>query len=225
MSNKTIYDRLVTAGMTPESAAGLMGNMNAESAMRANNAQDGMTSMSDADYTAAVDNGSYTNFVRDAVGYGLCQWTYWTRKQALLNYAKQRGVSVGDESMQVDFCIHELKTSYSSLWAWLCSNKDVYSAADRICREYERPAVNNVKVRADAASTFFKQFGGVAPSASESVEVESVTKLSKEQVSIIQGALVAVGYDIGKTGQCKNGVDGLAGEKTKAAIQRLIKEL
>jgi hypothetical protein len=34
----------------------------------------------DDSYTSAVDNGTYTNFVTDAVGYGLAQWTYWTRK-------------------------------------------------------------------------------------------------------------------------------------------------
>jgi len=27
--------------------------------------------MSDAQYTAAVDNGSYTNFIHDSAGYGL----------------------------------------------------------------------------------------------------------------------------------------------------------
>jgi hypothetical protein len=39
--------------------------------------------MNDASYTAAVDNGSYTNFTHDFAGYGLAQWTYWSRKQGL----------------------------------------------------------------------------------------------------------------------------------------------
>ena len=45
--------------------------------------------LTDAEYTAAVDSGSYSNFVRDSSGYGLAQWTYWSRKEAMLNYARK----------------------------------------------------------------------------------------------------------------------------------------
>ena len=48
--------------------------------------------MTDEQYTAAVDNGTYTNFVNDKYGYGIFQWTYWSRKQNLLNYAKSKGL-------------------------------------------------------------------------------------------------------------------------------------
>lgn len=47
--------------------------------------------MTDASYTAAVDGGTYTGFVRDCAGYGLAQWTYWSRKQGLFNFAKAAG--------------------------------------------------------------------------------------------------------------------------------------
>ena len=55
--------------------------------------------LSDVQYTAKVDDGSYTNFVKDSAGYGLAQWTYWSRKQALQEYAKASGKSVGDLDM------------------------------------------------------------------------------------------------------------------------------
>lgn len=47
--------------------------------------------MTDTSYTAAVDGGTYTGFVRDCAGYGLAQWTYWSRKQGLFNFAKAAG--------------------------------------------------------------------------------------------------------------------------------------
>jgi hypothetical protein len=53
-----------------------MGNLYAESGLRSNNLQntyEKKLGMTDEQYTAAVDNGSYTNFVRDAAGYGLAQ--------------------------------------------------------------------------------------------------------------------------------------------------------
>ena len=46
MSEQTIYTSLIRAGLTPEGASGSMGNMFAESTMKANIAQRGMTHLS-----------------------------------------------------------------------------------------------------------------------------------------------------------------------------------
>ena len=156
MSAQNIYKILVGAGMTPTGAAAMLGNMQAESALRANNAQDGMTRLSDAQYTAAADRGEI-DFAGDSVGYGLCQWTYPTRKAALLRYARAAGKSVGDLAMQVDFCIKELREDYPGLWTFLCGTEDLDSAAGRICREFERPAVDNSAERASYAENWYKQ--------------------------------------------------------------------
>ena len=64
MSIKTIYKALIDAGLTPEGACGLMGNMMAESSMKADIAQRGMTALSDEQYTAAADAGTI-DFVHD----------------------------------------------------------------------------------------------------------------------------------------------------------------
>ena len=164
MSNKSIYDALRASGMTKEGACGLMGNMMAESGMKANIAQRGMTKLSDEQYTAAADNG-LIDFVNDQVGYGLCQWTFYSRKRALLQFAKSQGVSVGDEAMQVQFCIKELKHDYSGLWEYLCESHDLFMCTQKVCTEYERPAVNNVGTRFEYAEQFFNQFanGDIKP--------------------------------------------------------------
>lgn len=158
MSEQTIWTQLRKAGMSEAGAAGLMGNMQCESAMRSNNAQDGMTKLTDEAYTMAVDNGAYGNFVGDSVGYGLCQWTYHTRKAALLGFAHNWGVSIAAEDMQVAFAIAELQEGYAGLWAYLCSTDDVYTAASRVCKEFERPAVNNITARVKAAQEFYDRF-------------------------------------------------------------------
>ena len=83
-----------------------MGNLYAESGLSPINLQNSYNTKlkySDAAYTDAVDNGKYTNFVKDSAGYGLAQWTYWSRKQNLLNYAKSTGKSIGDLNMQLEF--------------------------------------------------------------------------------------------------------------------------
>lgn len=234
MSNQSIYLQLVAAGMSPVAACAMMGNMQAESAMRANNAQDGMTRLSDVEYTEAADNG-LIDFIYDSVGYGLCQWTFYSRKRELLSYCKARGVSVGNEAAQVDFCVKEMKEYYPALWDYLKTATGVYEAAGRICKEYEAPAVNNIDVRAQAANNFYMQFGGseqagytptptpethpaVDVKAESGVEDVAKKKVSKETAYMLQSLLVANGYDIGK-------IDGIVGSKTKAAAKKFVASL
>lgn len=185
MDNKSIYNALISAGLSKEGACGLMGNFQAESAMRSNNVQDGMTRLSDDEYTKAADNDSI-NFVRDAVGYGLAQWTYWSRKNALLSYAKTRGVSVGDAKMQIDFCIRELKTDYKTVWDKLCGSISVYDAASIVCTQYERPAVNNIAVRARFAEKFYSQFAKNSENSTGSTDKNSDTQVCTVQLPVLK---------------------------------------
>ena len=150
MTANEIYKILRAGGMSRAGALGMLGNMGAESGLKENIAQRGMTKLSDEQYTAAADNG-LIDFVRDGVGYGLCQWTFWSRKQALLDYAKSCGVSVGNGVMQCEFVLRELLELYPVLWKYLCETNNIDEASDRICKEYERPSVNNFLTRRDFA--------------------------------------------------------------------------
>lgn len=96
--------------------------------------------MTDEAYTKAVDDGAYTNFIRDSLGYGFVQWTYWSRKQALYEFAKSMGVSIGDENMQIDFIIKELQTGYKDTLSKLKSVGSLKEATKIFMEEYERPA-------------------------------------------------------------------------------------
>ena len=144
MSSKIIWDFLKKEGFSDFGVAGLMGNLDAESALRPNNLQDTYSrslGLSDAEYTTKVDNGTYTNFVHDSAGYGLAQWTYWSRKENLLNYAKSKKKSIGDLEMQLEFLIQELKTSYkNSVYNILVNATTVQQASDVVLMNFERPA-------------------------------------------------------------------------------------
>lgn len=139
---RTIWDFLYSKLGNAYGAAGLMGNLYAESGLRPNNLQntyERSLGMTDAEYTAAVDNGSYGNFVKDSAGYGLAQWTYWSRKQALLQFAQAAGKSIGDLQMQLDFLWQEIQ-EYTSVLSTLKAAKDVRTASDAVLTKYERPA-------------------------------------------------------------------------------------
>ena len=227
MSEQTIYEQLRRAGMSEAGACGMMGNMRAESAMRANNVQDGY-GYTDEQYTAGVDAG-LIDFL-DSIGYGLCQWTYGPRKRNMLDFHRQRGMSIGDEATQVAFCLHELQTEYTKLWAYLCTTNGVYDAAARICKEYERPAVNNITERAGYANEYFMRFGGMEISAAGQPSQSPAVTAPPEgepvgsewppreleygmfggDVIALQGLLFARGYHIQ--------IDGDFGNATKNAV-------
>lgn len=124
--------------------AALMGNMMAESGLRANNLQGSFETKlheTDVTYTAKVDDGTFNRnqFMNDHAGYGLCQWTWYSRKAALYDYWKKNFPkrSIGDTEMQINYCIKEIK-GYK-VW----KNKDTGTLAEltiQILKEYEAPA-------------------------------------------------------------------------------------
>lgn len=106
----------------------------------------------DASYTKAVDNGSYRNFAFDKAGYGLCQWTYSTRKAALLAFAKTCGTSIGDAEMQLKFFMKELREGYPAVLSVLKASTMVREASDEVLLKFERPADQSEAVRAKRAA-------------------------------------------------------------------------
>lgn len=152
--DKYIWDKLIEAGCGEYGAAGVMGNLYAESGLRANNLQkvyEKKLGLTDTEYTDMVDSGKYTDekFINDKAGYGLAQWTYWSRKQALLNHIRKLGVSIGSVSGQVSFLVDELN-SYK-LVGQLRKCISVEEASTLILTKYEKPANQDDIVKAKRA--------------------------------------------------------------------------
>lgn len=168
------YKHYINAGLTPAGACGLMGNQYAESAgFIANRVefllisrlkQDGKT-YTDESYTDAVDAGkiSREKFLRPRglkYGYGLCQWTTPIRKAGLYDLARQRGVSIGDETLALDYTLQELRDSYPKVLRVLQSAKTVREASDYVLQHFECP--NNWQsmrgTRADYGQQYYDYF-------------------------------------------------------------------
>lgn len=164
MSEKTIWEYLKAQGLTDAGAAGLMGNLYAESGLRPNNLQnsyEGKLGMADAEYTEMVDRGTYANFGNDRAGYGLAQWTYPSRKAALLAYAKAAGKSIGDLEMQLGFLMQELSTGYKTVLNVLRTTVSVREASDIVLLQFERPADQSEarqKQRAEYGQKYFDKY-------------------------------------------------------------------
>ena len=163
-NDQFIWDFLKKEGFNDYGVAGLMGNLYAESGLLPNNLQNTFNSklgLSDEEYTKRVDNGTYTNFVYDSAGYGLAQWTYWSRKQNLLNFAKSKGKSIGDLEIQLQFLLTELRNSYrNSVYNILKTATSVQQASDAVLLNFERPAnaqTQKIK-RAQFGQNYYNKF-------------------------------------------------------------------
>lgn len=171
---KKAYNLFLSKGITKEGACAIIGNLQAESVLIPNNLEDSYSvslRMSDVQYTEAVDNGSYTNFVHDCAGYGLAQWTYYTRKQKLLNYAKSQGKSIGDLDMQLAFLIKEFQEDFSSIFNQLKSSNNLYDLTLLLLNKWENPAVKNIQVRYQFAQNWYNTLtGGNGMTVNEAIE-------------------------------------------------------
>lgn len=177
------WNTFISAGYSMIATAALLGNLHAESGLKANNLQNSyekILGMTDETYTSAIDSGKYSKeqFYNDKAGYGLAQWTFWTRKKAMYEYIVEKlKKSIGDTKAQFDFLIHELSTSYPGLVNKLKSSKTIKEASDLVLVEYERPAdqSDSMKIlRASYGEKFYKRFVGKP---SDETSSNSTTKI------------------------------------------------
>jgi len=150
-NEEAVWNYLLGLGYTKNAAAGIMGNMSVESA----STFDGRIVQGDydsnlaysIDYTKKVDSGAisrndFANNGPNGGGYGLVQWTYYTIKEGLYDYAKnERKLSVGDTAMQIDYLEKYLQSNNQGLYNSLRqSNISVDSATRNFMLQFERPA-------------------------------------------------------------------------------------
>lgn len=191
MSLLSIYRKLREEGMSDAGAKAAIGNMDAESALRPDNLQDSyekMWGITDAEYCRRVNSGecSKETFATDSAGFGLYQLTYAPRKRSYYTVAvEQWGVPIEDEECQVWHMCYEMRTDFPSLWEYLCSGMcDMNTASDRICTEFERPAVNNLSYRRKCAA-----------SRAEEID-ELITAKQESQSTQIHAEAMAINYEV-----------------------------
>lgn len=157
---QTVWKHL-TRYMTPEGAAGMMGNLYAESGIIPNKVEnlciqrlkEAGKVYTDATYTAFVDDGTIsrkeflTPLPGKVYGYGLAQWTSIGRKAWLYDLCKEKKVSIGDLQTQLEYLKMELVDNYSVVYAYLQSATNIKAASDTVLAGFEQPADMSTAVR------------------------------------------------------------------------------
>lgn len=177
--HQTIYNLLRGYGLSEAGALGMLGNWECESGCEPYRVQgDYQASRTlSKDYVNRIKTGRMTKeqFATDQKGFGEAQWTYPQRKRNLWDHALQMMQPIDSVELQVDFALWELQNEYSGLLQFLKRTDTIdalWDCTDRICREYERPAINNVQARYEAALRIRKELdlsgqSEVKPSQSE----------------------------------------------------------
>lgn len=184
--------------------SGLAGNIQAESEFKTTNLQDSYEKplgMTDDTYTKGVDSGTYTNFVKDKAGYGLAQWTYWSRKEALLNLARSKKVSISDEEMQMEMLYNELVSQ--KLIDGLKKAKTIREASNLILFKFEAPADQSKKVqdlRTSYGEAYYKLFSNTPIKESSTDQISATPAIKIEQVFATQNPCYRAGRKTKKTG-------------------------
>ena len=153
--HQTIYNLFRGYGLSEAGALGMLGNWECESGCEPYRVQgdyQASRAISKA-YVNAIETcvSDRERFATDQKGFGLAQWTYPQRKRNLWDAWQKSSLRIDSCELQVAFAMWELQNEYSGLLNYLRTAEAIYDCTNRICREYERPAVNNVQARYEAA--------------------------------------------------------------------------
>lgn len=239
-----IYNRLRHHGITQAGALGILGNFDCESNCEPFRLQGDFSPYRTASkaYVQGVTSGSISRdtFSRDAKGFGIYQLTYWTRKQGYYDFWKASGKALDSAELQVDYAVREMQSDYPQLFAFLKQTTDVFTAVSRVCREFERPAVNNIDARFAAAKRIQHEInldgGGEdpdpQPTVDHSLQLRTVDRNCEgfNEILLLKGLLLCRNFDFEKISedlwavvkqfQAENGLmaDGIVGPKTWASL-------
>ena len=221
MSKQEIYNGLRQGGLSQTGTLAMMGNWQCESGLEPNRLQGDFSPYRtlSKDYVRRIEDFTLSRdvFAFDGKGFGLAQWTWHGRKQALWDAWHKSDLHIDSAELQVKFALSELQNDYSGLFEYLKKTNDLYEATARICKEFERPAVNNIDARYSAANVLKYE-----------INLDDVEEPQKDKgssfvlpnlqinstgiaVVFLQATLNIRGYNCGSC-------DGIFGAKTQSAL-------
>ena len=181
-NEQRIWNLLMMGIGNPYGTAAIMGNLRAESSLNPLNmtGRNAKQWTNGSQYAAAVNCGSYDqySFAHDGIAFGLVQWLYWSRKQALHEFAK--GKDIGSIDVQIAFLLQELP-AYKTVWTGVRSATNIQDASDLVMLKYEKPGTvteTAKQKRRDFAIGYFDKYYEVT----EDPIVEPVTNPIAENV-------------------------------------------
>ncbi len=159
-NEQKIFGTLKQIGFTDFACAGIMANIFVESGFKPDNIQNSFEKRlgNDTEYTKKINERTYTReqFTNDHAGYGLCQWTYPTRKASLYDFCMCRSSKIDNIADQLYFMAQECR--HSGLFDKLNKCASPYEAGVLFMLNFEKPkdqSVTSQKRRGELAVRFY----------------------------------------------------------------------
>lgn len=159
--------------------AALMGNLYGESGCTPYACQPSLPYSTCMTYITNVDNHTISeySFVHRGTsstggvasgqgGFGLAQWTYYSRKQELYDWWENAGGSIGSLHMQLDFCFDEMSRKFPSVLSALQTATDLRTASNIVLFDYESPRDTSQAMqdlRYGYSLDIYNQYAGTTP--------------------------------------------------------------
>lgn len=140
-NEKEIFDGLKSLGFTDFASAGIMANLWIESGFKPNNVQNTYEKYigTDTEYTAKINAGDIhiEQFANSPAGYGLAQWSAYSRKKALFAFVMEHSKDISDLHDQLSFLALECQNS--GLFDKLNKCLSPFDAGVLFMLKFERP--------------------------------------------------------------------------------------
>ena len=143
-------------GLSDMHSAAIMGNIKQESEYSPTNAQDNS-------YPGERNPEYIPRYaIHDDIGWGIVQWSHWSRKQAFSDYAKQKNVSIGDMDVQLEFVRYECNGSEKTAFQKFLRQTSINKATEVFCYDYEGKKGSGARIdlRIEYAKSAYKEFTG-----------------------------------------------------------------
>lgn len=153
------HARSAPTTLTPTSTASLRGNTNAEKAFEYFVGK-GLTKAQAAGIVGNLQQESAVNPAQRQIGgpaFGIAQWE-GPRQRELKRFAAERSAPVEDLGTQLDFMWHELQTTEKGSLAALRETRTASEAAKTFERRYERAGKPNIGARVRHAEEALRSF-------------------------------------------------------------------
>ena len=180
---QTIYNLLMAHFHNDIGVSGLMGNLQAESYLTPYRMQSELSESATISYNYANDvvqgNITKTQFVANGqssiwyngieypgTGFGLAQWTWYTRKSALYEWRITNEYVDFGVNCTVSFLIHELSTDYPECYDMVMNGTNLRTVSDYILANFENPQDQSTEMkihRYKLAAAILNDYGGHTP--------------------------------------------------------------
>lgn len=180
---QAIYNLLMTHFHNDIGVSGLMGNLQAESYLTPYRMQSELSESADISRSYATDvvqgNITKSQFIAkdqdsiwyhgveyDGVGFGLAQWTYFSRKEALYDWRISNEFIDFGVNCTVSFLIHELSTNYPECYDMVMNGTNLKAVSDYILANFENPGDQSTEMklhRYRLAAAILNDYGGHTP--------------------------------------------------------------